>query len=142
MTNVKNRSKRTSCFCGELKNTTGGMKAMMVWAVKKWRKTLILLVCLAMMGLGGSDLAASIASASGEPFAAVKVDGKFGYIDKNGELVIPAKYSRAWKFSEGLGKVLLYNKFGFIDKDGTVVILPQFDRAPTRLRSCCSSQQA
>ena len=101
----------------------------MAKATMKCRSMAILLGCLVIIGCAGPDRAASVATAAAEPLAAVRVDGKFGYIDKTGELVIPAKYNRAWKFSEGLGKVLLNNKFGFVDKDGTVVILPQFDMA-------------
>lgn len=37
--------------------------------------------------------------------ALVKIAGKYGYIDKNGELVIPAIYDQAWSFSEGVAVV-------------------------------------
>lgn len=52
------------------------------------------------------------------------VRGHRGYLNiKNGEIVIPAAYSRAWQFSEGLGAVLGKNdRIGFIDKDNNTVI--------------------
>ena len=106
-----------------------GMNSMIAKVATKWRNLAALLVCLVIIGCAGPDRTASVANAAVEPLAAVRIDGKFGYIDKSGELVIPAKYNRAWKFSEGLGKVLLNNKFGFIDKDGSFVIMPQFDMA-------------
>ena len=51
-------------------------------------------------------------------------DGKRGYLNVNtGEIVIPAQYSKAWQFSEGLGAVLgANNKIGFINSDNEVVI--------------------
>lgn len=42
---------------------------------------------------------------------------------KDGEIVIPARYARAWQFSEGLGAVLGENgKVGFIDRENKLVI--------------------
>ena len=57
----------------------------------------------------------------------VKKDGKWGFIDKNGKVVIEPQYDFAEPFSEGLGKVKKDGKWGFIDKSGKVVIEPQFD---------------
>ena len=50
--------------------------------------------------------------------------GKRGWLNvKNGEIVIPAQYVRAWQFSEGLGAVLgENNKIGFIDSGNNLVI--------------------
>lgn len=64
------------------------------------------------------DLAGSFS----EGLAGVKINGKWGFIDKSGTLVIPAKYKSAEKFSEGLAMVKVKNKYGFIDKNGTLVI--------------------
>ena len=51
-------------------------------------------------------------------------DGKRGYLNvKTGEIVIPAQYSKAWNFSEGLAAVLGGDdRIGFIDKDNRLVI--------------------
>jgi hypothetical protein len=50
-------------------------------------------------------------------------NGKYGYIDKTGKVVIPCKWEYADSFSEGLASVQNDNgKRGFIDKTGTVVI--------------------
>lgn len=51
-------------------------------------------------------------------------NGLRGYINVNtGEIVIPAQYSKAWQFSEGLGAVLGEgDRIGFIDKDNKLVI--------------------
>ena len=51
-------------------------------------------------------------------------EGKRGYVNVNtGEIVIPAQYSKAWNFSEGLAAVLGGDDcIGFIDKDNRLVI--------------------
>ena len=51
-------------------------------------------------------------------------DGKRGYVNvKTGRIVIPAQYSKAWNFSEGLAAVLGKDScIGFIDKDNQLVI--------------------
>jgi hypothetical protein len=51
--------------------------------------------------------------------------GKWGYLDKNGETIIPALFDMAWEFSEGLAAVKVDGKWGYIDKTGTIVIEPQ-----------------
>ena len=51
-----------------------------------------------------------------EGLAGVKLNGKWGFIDKTGKEVIPCKYHFACAFSGGLAKVRLNGKWGFIDK--------------------------
>ncbi|NVO20248.1 MAG: WG repeat-containing protein [Bacteroidetes bacterium] len=49
--------------------------------------------------------------------------GRRGYLNKfSGEITIPAQYSRAWKFSEGLGAVVINSRLGFINGKGQTVI--------------------
>lgn len=45
-----------------------------------------------------------------------------GYIDTNGDEVIPLKYDGTHDFNEGLAAVSLNNKWGFIDKSGKTVV--------------------
>jgi len=47
---------------------------------------------------------------------------KFGFIDTDGNEVIPTVYDRAYPFSEGLAEVQIENKFGYIDYDGNIVL--------------------
>jgi hypothetical protein len=64
-----------------------------------------------------------------EGLAAVKIGGKWGYIDQGGSLVIPPKFAGAWFFWEGLASVKLDERsplWGFVDRKGDVVIQPQF----------------
>ena len=59
----------------------------------------------------------------------IEVNGKFGYIDRKGEIVIPVQFDYAGAFSEGLAVVGKRNyneewEFGFIDKTGAYVLRP------------------
>lgn len=56
-------------------------------------------------------------------------EDKKGYIDTNGKLLIPIKYSQAYGFDENLAPVfnVEMKKWGFIDKRGELVIDYKFD---------------
>ena len=69
------------------------------------------------------------ASSFSEDLAQVKINGKFGYINKQGESVIPARYDYARSFSEGLARVEINGKYGFINKKGESVIPARYDNA-------------
>ncbi len=59
--------------------------------------------------------------------AVVNKDGKWGFIDKTGKVVIPLQYDYASNFSEGLALVKKDGKSGFVDKTGKAVIPLQYD---------------
>ncbi len=63
------------------------------------------------------------------PLLPVKVDGKWGYIDKTGQVVIQPQFDEAKIFSEGLTAVRIGSKWGYINQTGQVIIQPQFDYA-------------
>jgi hypothetical protein len=65
------------------------------------------------------------------PGGCFAVHGRFGYVNKNGELGIKPQYFWAEDFSEGLAAVTesSESKFAFIDKTGEIVIAAQFDQA-------------
>jgi bifunctional DNA-binding transcriptional regulator/antitoxin component of YhaV-PrlF toxin-antitoxin module len=54
-------------------------------------------------------------------------DNKFGYIDRNGQIVIPARFEDARDFSEGLASIKIGDKYGCIDSSGKVVIPARFN---------------
>ena len=54
--------------------------------------------------------------------ALVNVDGKFGFIDRAGNIVIDPIYTNAGGFFEGLACVQKGGKYGWIDTDGRMVI--------------------
>lgn len=69
------------------------------------------------------------AEAFSESMAVVRKDGKYGYIDVSGRLVIPVKYQDAGAFSAGLAPVCLYGKYGYVDKSGEMVVPFKFSYA-------------
>jgi len=62
-----------------------------------------------------------------EGLAAVTLGDKWGYVDKDGRMVIATLFDDARDFAAGLAAVKLDKKWGFIDKSGKVIIAPQFD---------------
>jgi hypothetical protein len=61
-----------------------------------------------------------------EGLAAVRLNGRYGYIDERGEQVIQPGYDLAGGFYQGLAEVLIGDKTGVIDRQGRVVVAPQF----------------
>ncbi len=61
---------------------------------------------------------------------AVKVNGKWGYLDTKGNTVIAFIYDKADGFSEGLANIGIQNnqtlRYGYIDKQGKEVIAPLY----------------
>ena len=64
-----------------------------------------------------------------EGLAAVRSDGKWGFIDENFTVVTPIEYDEVRWFSEGLAAVKMGGKWGFIDKSGAMVIPAKYDIA-------------
>jgi len=60
----------------------------------------------------------------------VEIDEKFGFIDKNGKIVIPPKFDHVTDFSEGLAAFTKGDAesglMGYIDVSGHVVIKPKY----------------
>src|SRR5580658_5395332 len=60
-----------------------------------------------------------------------QISGKWGFIDKSGQIVIEPKFAEAFEFSEGVASVLVggfndpNSKWGYVDTLGRFVISPQ-----------------
>ena len=61
--------------------------------------------------------------------APVKIDNKWGFIDKMGHEIISPKFNDAMMFENGLAPVKTDDKRGFIDKTGREIISPKFNDA-------------
>ena len=56
-----------------------------------------------------------------------QMNGRYGYVNPNGRVVIRARFDDARPFREELAAVQIGNKWGFIDLQGKTVVKPQFD---------------
>lgn len=76
---------------------------------------------------GCSGQAPSIAT---DRIAPVMLDGKCGYIDETGTIVIKPQFENCSSFcTNGLASACRDGKYGYIDTSGAFVIEPQFDFA-------------
>lgn len=66
---------------------------------------------------------------SKEGYAAVCMDGKWGYVNAKGELEIECQYDDAQSFRNGFAPVCVDGKWGYIDEYNNLVIEPQFEAA-------------
>lgn len=68
-----------------------------------------------------------------EGLASVRINGKWGYINRTGQIVVPTQFAHAGMFKEGLAPVAIKNGrrriYGFIDHTGRFSIQPQYDLA-------------
>ena len=55
--------------------------------------------------------------------------GKYGFMNENSSIVIPAKFDYAENFKDGLAVVSKEGKYGYINKEGSLMIDYQFDEA-------------
>jgi hypothetical protein len=67
-------------------------------------------------------------SDEGDLFYIIQND-KYGYIDKDGNVIIQPLFDQAFDFSEGYARVVIGKKYGFIDKNGTIAIKPEYEYA-------------
>src|SRR5262252_2489007 len=56
-------------------------------------------------------------------------NGKWGYIDKTGQIVIRPQFDLALEFHGEFAQIGLNKKYGFIDRTGKITVKPQFDIA-------------
>ncbi len=62
-----------------------------------------------------------------EGLGAVCLDGKYGYVDAKGEIVIPLQFTVASSFKDGVARIMLGDKWGVIDKTGRMLLSPKYD---------------
>lgn len=91
------------------------------------KKTILFLFLLTVM-LTFSSCHSREESTTDALFAVV-VDGKYGYIDQKGIIVIEPQFDWADDFYEGFAQVCVNDLYGFIDKSGKMVVEPQYGMA-------------
>ncbi|AYB34711.1 WG repeat-containing protein [Chryseolinea soli] len=64
----------------------------------------------------------------------VRLNGKWGFIDLEGNLKVPCRYDAVEEFQEGHALVTLNTKKGFVNREGVEIIPPVYDEATTFYR--------
>lgn len=67
-------------------------------------------------------------SFNSDGIAAIKMDGKWGFIDKTGKMCIDFKYDDAFNFSEGIAAVSINGKWGYIKQDDSLYMKESYDK--------------
>jgi hypothetical protein len=73
------------------------------------------------------ELPYRLVSTFDEGLAVAEQGGKYGYVDRAGNTVIPFRYDWAEAFDEGLAVVKLDERFGLIDKSGREILAPIYE---------------
>src|SRR6218665_1301018 len=97
--------------------------------LKQIKQILLSVFCAPSKGTAETETEATETPSDEIFLAPVKIDGKYGYIDKNGKIAISPQFESAGDFHQGLARIRLDNKWGFINKNGEIAIEPQFDYA-------------
>lgn len=79
----------------------------------------------------------SSCGSKGKLRAPVREDGKYGYIDENGNYIVKPKFQDAWSFIRGSAVVKENGKFGLIDKEGEYIVEPIYDSIIPFSSACC-----
>lgn len=56
-----------------------------------------------------------------------EADGKYGYKDASGKVVVAPRYDLAYQFKEGMAAFSQGGKYGYLNEEGTEVIGPKYD---------------
>ena len=94
----------------------------------------LLLLAFATAACGTAPARTGVPNGPGDSGSAVdtaklfpaSVNGRYGYIDASGRIVVQPQFEGARDFSEGLAAVLLNGKWGFIGPSGKLVIVPEY----------------
>jgi hypothetical protein len=102
-----------------------------------------LLRTVAFAALATTALAGMGARADGpEPLFRVVKDGKWGFIDRAGSVVIAPAFDAAGPFSEGLAAVRRGKTHGYVDRSGKLVLVPRQEPAGAVHRRFSSGRAA
>jgi len=84
-----------------------------------------------LLTLAGEDVPGVVYNdiwSSGEGFAWVNKDGKWGLIDETGKVLIPAQYDDLNNIVDGVAAVQTDGKWGLLNSAGAQVLAPKYDR--------------
>lgn len=76
----------------------------------------------------GATYAGFSLCAKAENLKSIEHNGKYGFVNDKGKIVIDIQFDDIQEFHEGLAAVFLYGKWGFINKRGKFIVQPQFSK--------------
>lgn len=98
-----------------------------IWLLQGWRRRSPRVAAgaagLALLSLGGWGLS-HLSAQSPVP---VQENGRWGYADAGGKVVVPAQYSAAGPFQAGRAVVAKDGAYGFVNEQGQETVLPAYD---------------
>ena len=56
-----------------------------------------------------------------------KIEGKYGFVDREGQVIIQPRYDLAFGFRERIASVTRDRKWGYIDREGRIIVEPTFE---------------
>ncbi|MGF1639161.1 MAG: WG repeat-containing protein [Cyclobacteriaceae bacterium] len=77
-----------------------------------------------------------------EKFIGVKIDGKYGFVDVNGNLRIANRYEAIGSYENGYAPIKILGKWGYVDKRETLVVQPKYDTVYGFVDDFCVVSQA
>lgn len=80
------------------------------------------------LDIRGNKVSESDALVYSDQLALIVVDGKYGYIGRDYQWVIPPVFDKAWPFRDGNARVKRNNRWYYIDRSGYEVFLPARSR--------------
>jgi hypothetical protein len=89
-------------------------------------RALVVLIMAYAAATAAAEPESQRADVASEQLFPISVDGREGFIDHQGRVVIEPTYEFLWGFSEGLASVWVDKKAGYINTRGEVVIKPRF----------------
>jgi tetratricopeptide (TPR) repeat protein len=89
----------------------------------------VILVSTVMLVMSSCQKASFFTSKPDSGIFLVKLNGKYGFINKSGKVLINPQFDAAGNFYDGLAVVKSGEKWGYINKSGKIVINPQFEQA-------------
>lgn len=63
------------------------------------------------------------------------IGGKWGFVNKKGEIVINPEFDYVFNFSEGIAAVRLGDKYGFMDTVGTLIVPCEYDKVESHFNN-------
>ncbi len=94
---------------------------------RKWKRLFIAITGLLLLGAAGCTAAGTLGGFYNDGLAAVRSGTSWGYVDKNGAVVIDFQYDDAYAFERGVAIVIEDQKAMLIDVTGAILADDGYD---------------